>query len=675
MPPALRPWNGAGETAPPDGAFRRPRRPLGGIAGLALLALCAGLCAAALADPAPASYVDYLYLEANEGASSGGHVALRVGATTYHYQYRAGLIELSRQGSELFDLLYRRLGNRTIHVERIEVDAESRALIEDGFRLRYLAERRQRAYLRSLEEDRRLLGALDGDPGRARLRVRAAGLFAPEEGLAGPEPALVRLRSAVEQRLGRGFLARRRRAWLDRLRDIRPLPPTLPPAELSGDEMPPAGRGLAHRLRQALAALVVLDVIERAAPLRDDALRQAPRDVARVSLRLRGRLERLAEALEERIVANLSSPGPYGALAALVGVARLVAVDRSLRSGRLVVVDALPERPESISLAGIRRRGGSLPSLLRSSRRELRRALRSLEAADGVAETALARVEAAVVRTKELGRALELGTAVRLVPEPLSGPMRRAAVALRAGPRLSRGEARTWQVRVGAAERAWREAIERRYGYDLVRRNCVTELLRLLAESLGGDPERESVRRLGGFVDPDAAWNFIPFVSARSVARRYRVVARWRLPSYRLERLASLGSSRGFAWRLLERSPLTSSLYRPHVPDSFFLFFTDDVLWARPPLGAANLAAAAGAALAGLALAPVDRGELLRSGLRGMLFSAPELAFANIRKGTFFAAEGGPSASEPAVAATVPLERPERGDAPRFRGTGARPSA
>ena len=36
-----------------------------------------------------------------------------------------------------------------------------------------------------------------------------------------------------------------------------------------------------------------------------------------------------------------------------------------------------------------------------------------------------------------------------------------------------------------------------------------------------------------------------------------------------------------------------------------------------------------------LALLPLDRGHLLVSGVRGTLFSLPELAFVNLRKGSF----------------------------------------
>ena len=66
-----------------------------------------------------------------------------------------------------------------------------------------------------------------------------------------------------------------------------------------------------------------------------------------------------------------------------------------------------------------------------------------------------------------------------------------------------------------------------------------------------------------------------------------------------------------------------------------FLFFTDDQVVPRPLFGAMNLLTGLGASAVGVAMLPVDGGETLWAGLRGALFSLPELVFHNIRKGTF----------------------------------------
>ena len=139
--------------------------------------------------------------------------------------------------------------------------------------------------------------------------------------------------------------------------------------------------------------------------------------------------------------------------------------------------------------------------------------------------------------------------------------------------------------------------------------------------------------------------NFIPAISAVSVQSTYAVSDVDEVPSYRKARLARMYAGENPVWVYLrESNTLTSTLYRREPDDSAFLFFTDDTIAARPVLGALNLVAGLGVAAAGLAMLPVDRGDLLRAGLRGALFSVPELAFFNIRKGSFPDLTPGPPA-------------------------------
>jgi hypothetical protein len=141
----------------------------------------------------------------------------------------------------------------------------------------------------------------------------------------------------------------------------------------------------------------------------------------------------------------------------------------------------------------------------------------------------------------------------------------------------------------------------------------------------------ESVRRLGGYVDPLAAANFIPFVSSRHVRESWRVAEEIHLPSAREYAVAREG---GFGAALRESNVLTSTVYEPAEGAGFFLFFTDGAWPLRPLLGAANLAAALARSGIGVLSLPFDGGQGLRAGLDGALWSLPELFFANIRKGT-----------------------------------------
>jgi hypothetical protein len=186
------------------------------------------------------------------------------------------------------------------------------------------------------------------------------------------------------------------------------------------------------------------------------------------------------------------------------------------------------------------------------------------------------------------------------------------------------------EASAGAA-RTYARAFDDLYRYDLVRRNCVTETFRTIDAVLGPDADAALGGRIGV-----SAWRAIPAVATRTVRRTWRVAASDVTPSHRSARVAALArAGRPLAVRLRESNTVTSTVYRRSADDSTFLFFTDDVPALRPLLGAANLAVGAGASLIGVGRAPFDRGTALLAGLRGMLWSVPELFFVNVRKGSF----------------------------------------
>src|SRR5215469_6774086 len=103
---------------------------------LALGALLLALVAPAAAEEL-GRRVDYLYIEANEGGSSGGHVALGLGDEVFHFEHRSpGILVLGVDDLEHFRYRYGVRENRTIHVSRIPVSEETYGLIVDRFRHR-----------------------------------------------------------------------------------------------------------------------------------------------------------------------------------------------------------------------------------------------------------------------------------------------------------------------------------------------------------------------------------------------------------------------------------------------------------------------------------------------------------------------------------------------------------
>jgi hypothetical protein len=254
-------------------------------------------------------------------------------------------------------------------------------------------------------------------------------------------------------------------------------------------------------------------------------------------------------------------------------------------------------------------------------------------------------LETAVSRVAELRAAEQGAPTFRVAPDPLL-PEGRATLAVEPRPAASPAAIAQALDSARAAERSYGAALGARYRYDLITRNCVAELFRTiemaLARSDAAPPPAdraallafvaaESERRLGGYVDPVARANFIPFVSSHNVRAQWDVAARIHLPSARENVVAREGTLRA---ALRESNVWTSTLYPPADSSTFFVFFTDGSWPLRPLLGALNLGAGLARAGVGVLQLPLDRGRGLRAGLEGALFSLPELFFANIRKGS-----------------------------------------
>ena len=595
-----------------------------------------------------------MYIEANEGGSSGGHAAIRFGEQAFHFQLTdGGRLEITREPWLDFVPRYAQLHNRTMHVSRIAVSDDTWSGLRQRFNRRYLTQLAQLEVESALEADRELLLALVRDGARHPLQIPAAGYFVDDAGnlATTASPALEALRRRLEAALP-GAIAQRRARERG---SLEALGAEAFPAGASTIAMPRMGMvpsrdvSFAERLRNHAAALAALAVLERTAGLRSGAWISGSDPAFDLEPSESVRLRALARSLDDALVRLFDSDRPDWASPFLVAMARRVAVERSLETGRFVFLDALPETP---LLA--RGESGALTALLEQEFR-----VRFEAALDGLLEDPrvrrLAWLEEKANDWVELERAKaerrpRRVSRVRLVPA-LSGPPPALAGPL---PLPASGALRRAIASNDAARRTWLRGLRSLYGYDLVTRNCVSELFAVIDEALldlgkGAPVELESKRRLGGHVDPARSLAFIPFVSSRAVRERYRVVDTFEVRSHRRARLDDMYEAEpDVAVYLRESNTLTSSIYRRNAGDSFFLFFTDDTLLLRPLYGALNLVAAIGESTVGLLRAPFDRGRVLKRGLRGALVSLPELFFWNIRKGSNEFVPPGLALEEPA---------------------------
>src|SRR5262245_58118282 len=190
------------------------RRRFPGHAGVAA-ALAAWLAAA---EPAGAS-IELLHVEANEGGSSGGHAALRLGDATFHFRNDGGLLLLSREDWRSFVRDYALLQNRPIHALRIEVEPGSERAVAERFQTRLAAQRSQLDALAGLRAERALLALLlrrargEGEEApREALAIPGAGYFEEAATGAPADPALAALRAEILRERGPEFLAHAQRA-------------------------------------------------------------------------------------------------------------------------------------------------------------------------------------------------------------------------------------------------------------------------------------------------------------------------------------------------------------------------------------------------------------------------------------------------------------------------------
>lgn len=622
------------------------------IVALALLS-AAPSTAGATATP---GWFEYLHVEANEGGSSGGHAAIRLGDEVFHFQHHAGgLLRLHRVGAEAFLHDYARLANRAVHVQRVAVSAETEARLRRSFGARLVDEDGRFATLAALEAERDLLAALDhGAP--PLLALRGAAFFATPS--ARPEPALAAVAARAVDTHGADLVARRTAEVTDALANLRP-EDRVSAATPIGERSPAP---LVHRAAELLEAELALRVLRTAPPLQPGALRDAALDELVLTADERGALAAHAAALERRAVALVASPRPDFGSALLLALARRAAVARSLDAGRLVVLDAYPPDATRLTAGEVAAHAAHLPDLLAESHAELVAARRALAAAAGAPEQAFTALEAALNRYLELRGAIVAGSDLRLARGALL-PSGSATVPAPLPPGAPTGALHAAAADAAARAAAYRGELRSHNGYDLLARNCVSEIFHAIAIALADQDQDDdaaddalscaaATRELGGCIDPAARLRIIPFVAAAAVAAEYRVETAYDIPSYRTARLAEMyAHENDLLVFLREANVLTSSVYRGRDEDSAFLFFTDDAPLARPLLGAANLAVGVGASAAGLLAWPADGGDLLVRGLRGTMFSLPELAFVAIRKGSFAYAPRAPLADASAASA------------------------
>lgn len=546
----------------------------------------------------------YFYVDSNVGDSSGGHSAIRAGDFVYHYQYFPDRIfRIVRDDTDAFIRTYNQSENRSIRVTELDVSSRDEETVEDHLTRLLLIQEKHALIQAEFASDLELASSLQGS---VALEVEGLGFFGPC--------------NASEQtgQPGSGPTAAFSPRWLERDGQLESAH-TLPLPAVTIDDFPIIAPSYSSKYKAGVRRARAEQLLSSKVCLDQNAFYHTDLPITADELIA---LKRYSAFLRERIPRLLA--GESSSQALLLAVAREAAIAKSLEKGKWVLLDVFLESHPGIP----RDPGDPLLSILEREAQKVTIKARELFVVDaGDPEAAYNLIENATGRWREIkgqGRnpAMIRFATTRLIPRGM-GRIRVEAVRLPADFKKKTEQNRSEHL----------QAMHKTFGYNLINRNCTTEILRELQSAFR--TESEASRALGGTVNPDGLLTFIPFISSYLVESNLRIA---KVETILSRRRTALDAAYAREWGPIvyarESNVLTSTLYRHRPIDTYFLMFTDDVVIPRPLYGLMNLTYALGQTVVGIGYLPLGT-QRIKSSARGILFSLPELVFFNIRKGSF----------------------------------------
>ena len=603
----------------------------------------------------PSPPFQFIYIDANVGGSSGGHSALRINNTIYHFQYfPEGLFKLVRERWPYFRYIYNDLENRTLYVAHIHIENRDLQRLQEYLDRYYLIQEAHIARLDELSADTKLLNDLSR--GHFQMSLNGAGLFSFD---IPSDEVSTQLRSAVIGTYGKNYLKCAIETLDWELSKIPLIVSSLEPIDIRSGVYPPPIASLSRKYTENRLKWTALNVLDRALPVREIELTDMdhfirPGDLRGLTKNERNKLSAYAETLKSSVIHLPASSRPDWGYPLLLANARYQAVMWSLKRNRLYLLDPFPESAKSVSPQTLEEDPTVTARLADRAWRkywDIRRSAFASQSLDEPAlnERAYNRLEEGAGRFAELEKGRLTGNTIRVAYGRLI-PSRPGMTPLPV-PNLSQQTINQSLSDAHLNQNIYNDQLKGCYPYNLINYNCATELIRNINAPFRS--QKRVTGALGGEIVPGKDFGFIPFRLFDLVKDRFQVTKVDVLPGYRKRLLLRTAKNEpenmGLYFR--ECNTLTSTLYHGAAGDTPFLFFTDDVVWIRPVYGAINGTYGLIAAVLGIFTLPLDGGGLSLAGLKGTLYSLPELFFFNIRKGSFNYVD------DPADSETETLER------------------
>ena len=616
-----------------------------------------------LLSPCPViakNVMNYIYIESNEGNSSGGHTALQFDNDIFHYQYDAsGIIRLEKQDADDFEYNYRFAANRSLHTSQIDVSEETYSLLRDYFNFQHQTQLQQFKLLDDINKDRLLLKSLLPDkptqPNHT-LRLQGAGLFYNDADFTMSQksvrsnqsrhlsPTVIALNNEIKKTYGKDFLAQRAAKIISQIKSLQPTQWQKAITTVNESQYPPMVYSFANRYTDLITAKLAVQVIEQGLALRTNASIAPADQMFQLTAQEIAALRLYRKQLNTGLIKLVNSDRPDWGAAVLINSARLIAVDQSIKQGQLIFIDTFESQTDLAEKVDLAEYAVQLQTHLKDTQTSLLSVKSLLTQRRVFSEMDYSLLEMLANRYTELSKATTDKQEIRFYGANLV-PTKSIRLPLSVVPALSIATIQRNIQQLRIYQQRYQAKLKNLYAYHLITRNCVTELFASINKAVlqqtknsgiaNSSLQHESQQRLGGYIDATLA-NSIPVISHHAVRKHYKIVKQTSLPSYRLMKLnESYARENDVLVYLRENNTLSSRVYKTNPDDSFFVFFTDNELLFRPLYGVVNTLAGLGQGMLGLFTWPYDEGAMLVSGGNGVLMSLPELLFINMRKGSF----------------------------------------
>lgn len=569
----------------------------------------------------------------NTARSSGGHSALRLGDRAYQYQVNANSLLLLRRDSwHFFEHHFRQLDNRTLTLVRLDLaDTDTQRITRHLDRL-FAIQQKHIARWRALKVEQQWFEHLGN--GNLVVSIPTLAYFNPSKKNI---PDTLQLKSSVAAVLGKSFLNNELSALEGRLLAAAHITSHCPKNDIEAGVFPTASEIEAERRLEQLSLREALIILKQERGISSAQL-VSPDDHP-LSKNDRSQLQQLALSYQRSIPRLLLSSRPDRGEALLLACARYGAIQHSLRENQLFLLNVFPADERALTLidAKTAKRHHQLLEDLSEQSQQLWTDLRTFQVTSShtLSEYAYQKMEDNASRYVQARDALLRGQNLLTCGPALLLPLRKARITpLKTPPQ----PAENLTIIIQQSELSYNNYladIRRIYAYTLLKHNCTTELLKAVQSTFTN--QGETIRSLGAVIKADKGLTLIPSIFSQKVQKHWKTSGTRTLPSRRIEQSHSLISQNSKLWiKLRESNRLTSTVYPGSIHDDAFLFFSDGKKILRPLQGSANLLYGLSNTTLGIITAPTEGGRLrTKRGLRGMLYSLPEIIGISIRKGRY----------------------------------------